>query len=205
MVHNRRLSRTYTLLAPLYDFVVAPVFPHCRKLSIASLVLSPGERLLVSGAGTGLDFAYVPAGVHTHALDLTPAMLARARRRARRAGSRPGLYVADAMRLPFRDACFDAAALHLILAVVPDPRPALAEAARVVKPGGRIAVFDKFVREGSRAGLGRRAADRLLRPFVTGLNTCFEDVLRVVPELNVEADQPALAGGLFRRILLRRR
>jgi ubiquinone/menaquinone biosynthesis C-methylase UbiE len=51
---------------------------------------------------------------------------------------------------------FDAVAVHLILAVMPDPERGLAEAERVVETGGRIAVFDKFLRDDDRALVTRR-------------------------------------------------
>jgi ubiquinone/menaquinone biosynthesis C-methylase UbiE len=105
--------------------------------------------------------------------------------------------------LPFADASFDAVVLHLILAVVPDPRACLAEAARVLRPGGTILLLDKFLRAGQRAPL-RRIANPLVRRLATRLDVVFEDVLREVKGLTVVDDQAALAGGWFRRIRLQR-
>ena len=138
--------RRYALWAPVYDLVVAPL-RRARASSIAALELRAGERVLVVGAGTGEDLPYLPAGVSVFAVDLTPAMLARARRRPR---PPEHLAVMDAEALAVPSGAFDAVVLHLILAVVRDPARCFAEAARAVRPGGRIAVFDKFVPAGEK-------------------------------------------------------
>ena len=109
----------------------------------------------------------------------------------------------DAQRLPFADSTFDMAVLHLILAVVPEPGHCFAEIARVVRPGGQVLVFDKFLRRGQPA-LIRRLFNPVLRRVATRLDVVFEDLLAVAPQLALEYDRPALAGGWFRLIRLRR-
>lgn len=109
----------------------------------------------------------------------------------------------DAQRLPLADESFDAAVLHLILAVVPEPAHCFAEIARVLKPGGQVLVFDKFLRHGQSAPL-RRLANPLLRRVATRLDVIFEDLLAEAPTLQLEHDQAALAGGWFRMIRLRK-
>jgi ubiquinone/menaquinone biosynthesis C-methylase UbiE len=109
----------------------------------------------------------------------------------------------DVHALPFTDASFDGAILHLILAVVPDPERCLGEIARLVRPGGQVLVFDKFLRHGQPAFL-RRLANPLMRRVATRLDVIFEDVLATTPTLVLENDRPALAGGWFRLIRLRR-
>ena len=93
--------------------------------------------------------------------------------------------------------------LHLILAVVPNPNACLAEVARVVRPGGTVLVFDKFLKRGEPALL-RRLANPLMRRLATRLDVVFEDVLAHAPALRLENDQPALASGWFRQIRLSR-
>jgi phosphatidylethanolamine/phosphatidyl-N-methylethanolamine N-methyltransferase len=109
----------------------------------------------------------------------------------------------DAQHLPFAAASFDCAVLHLILAVVPEPALCFAEIARVVRPSGQVLVFDKFLRRGQPALL-RRLINPLVRRVATRLDVVFEDLLPAAPELALEHDQPALAGGWFRMIRLRR-
>lgn len=194
------LKRSYTLIAPIYDAAIAAATRGARRRSLAGLPAAPG-RILLAGIGTGLDLPHLPAGHDYVGLDLTPAMLRRALPRTAGLAFRPLL--GDAQRLPFADACFDAAVLHLILAVVPDPAACLGEIARVLKPGGQVLVFDKFLRPGQTAWL-RRLANPLLRRVATRLDVVFEEVLAEVPGLTVEDDRPALGGGWFRLIRLRR-
>jgi ubiquinone/menaquinone biosynthesis C-methylase UbiE len=94
--------------------------------------------------------------------------------------------------------------MHLILAVIPRPAEALAEAARVLAPGGRILVWDKFLRPGQAAPL-LRLASRVVGPFLTRTDVVFEEILAAAPSLAVTADRPSLLGGWFRFITLERR
>lgn len=200
MTSGRPLQRSYSLLAPLYDPVVRRLSAPARKRSIAALGELAGCRVLLDGIGTGLDLPLLAPGADVVGIDLTRAMLRRA------APRRPGgmLVQGEAMALPFREAVFDAVIMHLILAVVPHPARALAEAARVLRPGGRIAVLDKFLRPGQRAPL-RRLLSPLVGRVATRMDVVFEQALAGHPELTVVSDEPALAGGWFRRILLEKR
>ncbi|HNM43575.1 class I SAM-dependent methyltransferase [Plasticicumulans sp.] len=195
------LRTSYTLLAPIYDRMVAAATQAARRASLARLPADARQVLLV-GAGTGLDFPLLPAGPQYTAIDLTPAMLDRARPRA---AARPELAIelrsGDALALDFADASFDAVILHLIVAVVPDATRALAEAARVLNPGGRALLYDKFLRPGQSAPLRR-----LLSPLLGRIASRTDVVLEhhLPPTLRVLEDEASLAGGWFRRVLLER-
>jgi ubiquinone/menaquinone biosynthesis C-methylase UbiE len=190
----------YTLYAPFYDLL--PGFARERARSIELLGLRPGERVLVVGVGTGMDLPLLPRDVSVLATDLTPAMLARARRRA---GPRVELRVMDGQRLDLPDASFDAVVLHQILAVAPDPARLLREAARALRPGGRVAIFDKFLDDGPDAApwrrLLRRAADTV---FTTSKESLEELLRRSAPPLGLEHQERAAGRGPFRIVLLRR-
>ena len=157
--------------------------------------------MLLAGVGTGLDLPYLPVHHRYVGLDLNCAMLHRALPRAEKVDFAP--VQGDAQCLPFADASFDMAILHLILAVVPEPTRCLTEVARVLCPGGQVLVFDKFLRQGQTAWL-RRLANPLLRRVATRLDVVFEALLASAPALQVEHDQPALVGGWFRMIRLRK-
>lgn len=193
------LKTSYRFIAPFYDAVIAGVTRGARRRSLEALKPQEHGRVLVSGAGTGLDFPFLP-GQHDYiALDLTAAMLARSRDRAR--SLRMAWVQGDSMALPFAAHSFDCVVLHLIVAVVPQPQYCLAEAARVLKPGGRILLLDKFLRRGERAWV-RRALTPLIGQLATRLDVVFEDVLEAVPGLRVLSDEPVLARGWFRLIEL---
>lgn len=194
------LQRSYTLFAPVYDAAIATATRAARQQSLAELPQA-AANVLLAGVGTGLDLPHLPPHHRYVGIDLTAAMLVRALPRVGRLDFRAVL--GDAQRLPFADASFDAAVLHLILAVVPEPAACLAEVARVLKPGGRALVFDKFLRPGQRAWL-RRLANPLVSRVATRLDVVFEDLLVQRPGLVVEDDRPVLAGGWFRLIRLRR-
>jgi phosphatidylethanolamine/phosphatidyl-N-methylethanolamine N-methyltransferase len=193
------LRASYTLLAPFYDWLVGPVLARVRAASLARLPRSGNAHILVNGIGTGLDLPLLPVTHHYTALDLTRAMLNQALPR----GNHLDLQWAqgDSQRLPFRSGAFDHVLLHLILAIVPDTRAALLEAARVVKVGGRLFILDKFLRQGEAAWL-RRMINPLARRIATRTNVVFEDALAGIHGLRVIDDQPALAGGWFRMITL---
>ncbi len=192
----------YTVWAPLYDALVGAVgFATARRHSIERLRLQDGDRVLIVGAGPGLDLEFVPPGVAITAIDVTPAMLRRLTRRTAHAGMRVSAHVMDARNLTFPDASFDAVIMHLILAVMPQPELGLKEAARVLKAGGRIAIFDKFLPDEEQPSKARR-----LLNVITG--TLFSDINRRLGPivhgtgLLVDRNEPAGFGGLFRSITL---
>jgi phosphatidylethanolamine/phosphatidyl-N-methylethanolamine N-methyltransferase len=189
----------YTIWAPHYDQVTK--FHAERRRSIALLALRPGERVLIVGCGTGADLPFLPADVSVLAVDYTPAMLEQARRHAR-----PNIELRrmDGRALDLPDASFDAAILHMVLEVIPEPARCLAEVARVLAPGGRIAVFDKFLPDGDRPAWPRRAALALLDTVFTSTNRQMGEILRASgAPLDIVHDEPG--GGAYRYILLRRR
>lgn len=195
------LRTSYTFLAPFYDGTIRAFTAAARARSCAWLEPHAPMRVLMPGVGSGLDLPCLPTQHEYVGLDLTWAML---RHTPTRAGSRRYRAVqGDAMSLPFRDASFDAAILHLILAVVPQPERCLAESLRVLRPGGTLLVFDKFLRPGQRAPF-RRLANPLLRRVATRLDVVFEEVVAGLGDAKVEHDEPVLAGGWFRLIRIRR-
>ncbi|WP_374690400.1 class I SAM-dependent methyltransferase [Accumulibacter sp.] len=194
------LGHSYTLIAPFYDAALMAATRAQRARSLAALPRSPA-RVLLTGVGTGLDLPLLPQQHRYTGIDLTHAMLQRALPRAARLDFH--CVQGDAERLPFPDHSFDQVVLHLILAVLPDPAACLRETARVLAPGGGVLIFDKFLAPGQVAPL-RRLLNPLVRRVATRLDVVFEEVLATTPQLVLQSDQPALAGGWFRLIRLQR-
>jgi ubiquinone/menaquinone biosynthesis C-methylase UbiE len=195
----------YSIWALGYDGLVRalPSIDKARRRSIDLLGLSPGERLLIVGAGTGLDLPHLPDGLEVAAIDLTPAMIERFCERARGQGRSVDARVGDARRLPWADGEFDAAILHLVLAVMPEPERGLADVDRVLRPGGRAAVFDKFLAPNQAPSVARRLTNVVARVLFSDLNRRLEPMLAET-DLVIERDEPAAFRGAYRVIGLRR-
>jgi ubiquinone/menaquinone biosynthesis C-methylase UbiE len=151
-------SRTrYARIAWLYDLLDRPFEPLYRPGRVLIGAASRGLTLEL-GAGTGKNILYYEPAARVVASDVSWAMLARARRRLR--PPIRALLVADATSLPVRDTSVDTVVATFVCCVQADPRPALVEIARVLRPGGQ-ALFLEFVLP--RQGWPRRLM-RLVEP-----------------------------------------
>lgn len=190
----------YTAYAPFYDAVATRAFRRPRRIALGQVDWEPGMRVLMVGAGTGLDLPFLPQDIELHATDLAPAMVKRMAKRAEQLRRDVDCRVMDAEALSYPDDHFDAVIMHLIIAVMPHPQQGLAEAYRVLKPGGQLCVMDKFQPDTQAAGASRR----LLNVLTSALAT---DITRQAQPLLNEAgfwirhDEPVMMNGLFRALL----
>ncbi|OEJ30859.1 class I SAM-dependent methyltransferase [Streptomyces subrutilus] len=133
--------------------------------AVAEFGLRPGDRVLDAGCGTGRALTPLRAAVGTSGTvigaDLTPQMLAAAQRAGR--GAQAALLLADVTRLPLRDGALDAVFAAGLVAHLPDPDANLRELARVVRPGGRLALFHPIGRAALAARQGRELTPQDLR------------------------------------------
>ncbi|WP_404961476.1 class I SAM-dependent methyltransferase [Streptomyces sp. 147326] len=144
--------------------------------AVAEFGLRRGDLVLDAGCGTGraltaLRAAVGPAGT-VLGVDLTPQMLAAAQRAGR--GAEGALLLADVARLPLGDGVLDAVFAAGLIAHLPDPGANLRELARVVRPGGRLALFHPIGRAALAARHGRELtsgdmrAEHNLGPLLSG-------------------------------------
>jgi len=200
---NRWNRFRYTLYAPGYD-LVARYFSKSRNKSIKGLGINPGDEVLIAGAGTGLDLEFITEECHITATDITPAMIARIFKKNRVLKRNMNAIVMDGQHLKLPDETADKIILHLILAVIPDPILCLKECERVLKPGGRIAVFDKFVPKGRKLSLRRKIFNPITNLFFSNITRRFENIISKT-NLEIESDIAADFNGNFRIIRLRKR
>lgn len=176
-VSNRWNRVRYRAYEPVYDFLAKPLEAG-RRRAIERLEVESGDRVLILGSGTGADLKYLPEGCEVTAIDLTPAMVRRTRRRADDLGFEADVQVGDAQNLPFEKDSFDAVILHLVLSVVPDPGSVVAETERVVTQDGRVSIYDKFIPEDETPSFLRRLVNPVARFLFADLNNRLEPMVQ---------------------------
>jgi len=186
----------YTIWAPVYN-ILARGFRKRRRRSVESAGIEPGERVLLVGAGTGLDLDFIPRGAQITAIDITPAMLLLLRRQARRLGLAVDARVMDGRAMSFPDGAFDVVILHLILAVIPDPVRCATEVGRVLRKGGRAVILDKFVPDEGKPPLFNRIMNPVAAFFGTRLNRRLGPLLTAAG-LRIVFQKNAMMAGFFK-------
>ncbi len=145
---DRRTALTrlrYQRIAPIYDRIEALMekryLPWRKRLW--SMVVGPS--VLEAGVGTGKNMLFYPPQIRVTAIDLTPGMLERAKRRAHELGREVDLCVGDVQKLDFPDDTFDTVLATFVFCSVPEAVLGLKELLRVTKPGGQ-GLFIEHVR-----------------------------------------------------------
>jgi phosphatidylethanolamine/phosphatidyl-N-methylethanolamine N-methyltransferase len=142
-LNSAQVEAAYERWAPVYDIIFDKALEPGRS-ALAAAARDPEARVLVVGVGTGLELRFFDSGANLIGIDLSEAMLRRAKKRVARSrlSQVEALCVMDAMRLGFRDNCFDYVAAPYVMTVVPNPHRTLDEMFRVTKPGGEIVLVN---------------------------------------------------------------
>jgi ubiquinone/menaquinone biosynthesis C-methylase UbiE len=158
---TERVRRIQDKAAPKYD----------RTMSRWEKLLFGGGRewvcsqargdVLEIAIGTGRNLPHYPAAVRLTAIELSAEMLNVARKRAADLGREVDLRLGDAQALDFPEASFDTVVCTFALCTIPDDRKAVAEAKRVLRPGGRFVAIEHV---GSPVSVVR-AVERLIEPI----------------------------------------
>lgn len=121
-------------------------FRDIKRRTLALMNLHSGEAALDVGCGTGQDVLAMEAQLgpsgRAVGVDLSSVMITAATERSRENKSKARFFLGDAHGLPFEDASFDAVRAERLLQHTPDPQKALQQMIRVLKPRGRIVVWE---------------------------------------------------------------
>jgi ubiquinone/menaquinone biosynthesis C-methylase UbiE len=145
---KHRVAEVYRRIAPSYDLWARLTETRARDRCLEMAAIQDGEDVLEVAVGTGLAFEKIlaanPSG-RNEGIDLTEAMLARARNKARRSGLQNyRLQVGDAYELDFPDDSFDVLVNNYMFDLLPegDFSRVLGEFGRVLRSGGRLAMVN---------------------------------------------------------------
>lgn len=136
------VARVYDRVARFYDLYETPMDWLGGARRRRRVLAHAAGRVLEVGIGTGRNADYYPDGVQVTGIDLSEAMLVRARRRVTWGGVLDGLVRGDVQRLPFPDAAFDTVTATCVFCSVADPVAGLREVRRVVKPTGQVLLLE---------------------------------------------------------------
>jgi ubiquinone/menaquinone biosynthesis C-methylase UbiE len=132
--------------AALYDFGLRATEEGGLRDMRREMLAQARGRTIDIGAGTGANIGLFPEAITELVYaEPDPHMAKRLREKLAESGERGEIVEAPAQSLPFEDSSFDTAVFTLVLCTVPDPAASLEEAARVLKPGGRL-LFVEHVR-----------------------------------------------------------
>lgn len=139
------VERFYRKFAKVYDLIFDKVMHPGRVAAVGAMSLSPGDRVLEVGVGTGLNLPLYPRDVRVVGVDVSGPMLAKAHQRMRIMGmTNVELHEMDAGELTFPDESFDHVYAPYVVSVVPNLAAAMAEMKRVCRPGGSLVIVNHF-------------------------------------------------------------
>ena len=160
------VAKAYDRWAPIYDLVFGAVFRQGRSVAIDAAE-RVGGRILEVGVGTGISLPRYRRSSRITGVDLSDAMLDKARARVARLGltNVEAIEIGDAERLAYPDHAFDVVVAQYVVSAVPHPLRALDECARVCRPGGEIVITTRVSADGGLRG----AIERGLMPVTSRL------------------------------------
>ncbi|SHI64992.1 class I SAM-dependent methyltransferase [Clostridium intestinale] len=195
--------KIYKRWVGLYDLLFGSKYiSKQRKAEISMLNLKEEDNILFVGIGTGEDLRFIPKGINVTGVDITNEMLDIARKKVDELGlEKANIINMDGQNLEFEQNHFDYVVLNLILSVIPDGNKALKEAYRVLKPGGKIAIFDKFIEDEKSPNIMRLLLNRITKSLGTDINRKFSKIIENV-NLKVQEEKKSILGGMYRIIIL---
>jgi len=201
---SRRVERVYGVLAKVYDDFFDWALGPGRRYAVSRLPLGDGDSVLEVGVGTGLSLPLYPSNCRVTGIDISEAMMERARARVERLGrTNLELRRMDARNLHFADESFDHVLAPYVISVVPEPGRVMSEIRRVCRIAGTVVVVNHF---GSRNPI-LGWMEGLLSPATQWLGFRMDVPLEAVvdtPGLEVVKIERVNLLGMWRVVVMRR-
>ncbi|NIK59765.1 class I SAM-dependent methyltransferase [Kribbella shirazensis] len=176
-------ARMYARVRPALDQQGAA--EHRRRLLAGAV-----GRVVEVGAGDGGNFAHYPSEVvSVLAVEPEPYLRAQAEHQARSAPVPVEVVEGTADKLPAPDAAADVVVVSLVLCSVPDQAAALAEARRVLRPGGELRFYEHVAADGGRLGTVQRVVDATLWPLLAGGCHTHRDTVGAIAAAGFEVEE----------------
>lgn len=202
---NRWNQIIYKFWSPVYDkFFNSGKFLEARKKIFQEEKFVENQKILFVGVGTGADLELINyKELNITAIDYSAEMLDRAKVKFKNSSIQ--FLKMDAQDTSFSDNQFDIVVGSLVLSVVSDVDRCFGEMIRVLKPKGKIIVFDKFSPKGKNLSPLKKA----IRPLIKLLGTDIGVNLETLYEknkgvLSVEEDTSIMFNGMYRKIVIRK-
>lgn len=179
---------------PLFARMYARVRPALDQQGAADhrrrLLAGAAGRVVEVGAGDGGNFAHYPPEVHSVlAVEPEPYLRAQAEHQAAAAPVSVEVVEGTADKLPAPDAAADVVVVSLVLCSVPDQVAALAEARRVLRPGGELRFYEHVAADGGRLETVQRVLDSTLWPLFAGGCHTHRDTVGAIATAGFEVEE----------------
>ncbi|MCI4627105.1 MAG: methyltransferase domain-containing protein [Candidatus Magnetoovum sp. WYHC-5] len=171
-----------TFIPFFYPALMLPI-DHYRKKAFKKMDFKLGDKVIVPGSGAGHDLTIIPKDVEVVGIDISDVMIGISKIKLKAYGRDKNVVVKkmDAEKLPLGDNSFDKAILSLFLTVVFDPKKAFAEIVRVIKPGGKILVFDHLFRKGELPSIIAKPIDSVLKYSFASVTRNIDEIIEGLP------------------------
>ena len=192
------VKKAYARWAPVYDWSFGAVAEAGRKYAVEVINRRQGA-VLEAGVGTGISLPDYSPHLEITGFDLSPEMLAKARRRVAQENltNVKALLEMDASNLDFADGSFDTVVAMYVMTVVPDPAKVMAELERVCAPGGEVIIVNHFSQTHGVRGLVEKA----MAPMATLLGWrpefAIENVTKQTSQLRLREQRALNPFGIF--------
>ncbi|UWQ19242.1 class I SAM-dependent methyltransferase [Jannaschia sp. M317] len=186
-------------LKPIDEFHIGGL--EATEALLADLFIGPATRVLDAGCGIGGAARFIAGryGAQVTGLDLTPDFVATARSLTALTGQQVTFVEGSALDMPFADDSFDLVTLLHVGMNLPDKPRFFREAARVLAPGGRLAVYD-VMRHGAHPDFPLPWAETPDHSFLDTPQTYLDAAQAAVLTLTARADRGEVARAFFARM-----